>query len=470
LGALRGHGRRGGALACAIGSEPGLSESPPLMRPSELFLRDQLTQQEALLRQCEQELDAARSRLSFVDESFPARLAYVDSRECYRYHNQAYREWLGLKAEQIDGRTMREVLGETVYSEIAAPLREALAGRPRRYERTQKTVNGGTARYFVYLIPHFGDAGSVLGLYALLVDETEPQSVADSDVPISPASSEVEPGGRGKKQDVGETFQTLYDDSLVGELSEWKNAADRIRSAIRCDEFRLYGQTIKAVQRGERPLCEIYIRLMEEEDNLMPPGAFLPLAEQHHLMPEIDRWVVSNVLKHVSARRQADPDSQITGCCVNLSMDTIRDPYFPDFVRAKLAAFDVPGEALCFEIEERDACVEPVDAAQMVQELARLGCASVLCGFGRDKVSFAILKELRVGFLKIDSSIVLQILRDRSALAKLVAINRVAHTVGIKTVAEFVESDEIIMKLQEIGIDYAQGNGISSPMPLAQID
>ena len=442
------------------------------MKPSEaeLLLRDQLSQQEALLRQCEQERDAARSQLRLVDESFPAQLAYVDSREYFRYHNREYREWLGLKAEQIDGHTMREVLGETVYSEIAAPLREALAGRPRRYERTQKTANGGTARYFVYLIPHFGDAGSVLGLYALVVDETEPQSVANAEAPISLASSEVEPGAQGEEQDVGETFQALYDDSLVGEMSKWKNAADRIRSAIRRDEFRLYGQTIMVVQRGERPLCEIYIRLVEEEDNLMPPGAFLPLAEKHHLMPEIDRWVVSNVLKHVSARMRADAAWRMIGYCVNLSIDTIRDPYFPDFVRTKLALFDVPGEALCFEIEERDVCAEPADSAHMVQELARLGCSSVLCGFGRDNVSFAILKELRVGFLKIDSSIVLQILRDKSALAKLTAINRVAHTVGIKTIAEFVESEEIVAKLQEIGIDYAQGLGISAPMPLPQLN
>ena len=440
------------------------------MRPSELFLRDQLTQQEALLRKYERELNAARARLSFVDEGFPALLAYLDSKECYRYHNRAYREWLGLEAEQIDGRPMREVLGETVYAEIAAPLREALAGRARRYERTHKTANGGTARYFVYLIPHFADAGEVRGLYALVVDETELEPDRDTGAAVSPARGELEPGGRAEDQDVGETFQALYDDSLVGELSEWKDAADRIRSAIRRDEFRLYGQRIKSVQREEYALCEIYIRMVEEEVNLMPPGAFLPLAEQHGLMPEIDRWVVSNVLKHVSARMRADPARRMTGYCLNLSIDTVRDPYFPDFVRAKLASLDVPGEALCFEIEERDVYAEPVDAANMVQELARLGCASVLCGFGHDKVSFSILKDLRVGFLKIDSSIILQILRDRSALAKLVAINRVAHTVGIKTIAEFVESDEIVAKLQEIGIDYAQGLGISSPTPLAQID
>lgn len=439
------------------------------MASPDLSSRDQLTQQKALLQQREQELDAVRTRLNFVDELFPAYLAYIDTKECYRYHNREYREWLGLEAEQIDGHTMREVLGEIVYAEIATPLSEAVAGRPRRYVRTQKTANGGTARYFVYLIPHLGETGCILGLYALVVDETEPQLVTETDAPNS-AATEVKPNGLGEEQDIGETIQTLYDDSLRGELSQWRNVADRIKSAIQNNEFHLYGQPIKAVQHGKFALCEIYIRLVEEEDNLMPPGAFLPLVEQNGLMPEIDRWVVTNVLRHVSARRRANPGRHMIGYCVNLAIDTIRDPYFPDFVHAQLALFDVPGEALCFEIEERDVSAEPTDATHMVQELARLGCSSVLCGFGHDKVSFTILKELRVGYLKIDSSIILHILRDKSALAKLVAINRVAHTVGIKTIAEFVESDDIFAKLQEIGIDFAQGIGISSPMPLTQID
>lgn len=421
------------------------------------------------MRQCQRELNAARSRLSFIDELLPACLAYLDAKEYYRYHNRAYREWLGLEAGQIDGHTMREVLGENVYADISMPLKEALAGRRQRYERTQKTDNGGTARYFIQLIPRFGDTGNVLGIYALVVNETARSPVAKTNAPLPVAKSKVEPGEQGKKSDFGETFQTLYDDSLVSELGEWKNAADRIKSAIQNDEFHLYGQTIKAVGRDDMALCEVYIRMVEEEENLMPPGSFLPLAEQNGLMPEIDRWVVTNVLKHVAAGRQANPACRKISYSVNLAFDTIRDPYFPDFVRAKLALFKVQGEALCFEIEERDVNTAPGDAAHMVQELAHLGCSSILCGFGHDKVSFTVLKELRVGYLKIDSGIILQILRDKSALAKLVAINRVAHTVGIKTIAEFVESDDIFAKLKEIGADFAQGVGISSPVPLGQI-
>lgn len=443
---------------------PAESAAPPDLN---LALLDRLKQQEVLLRSCQHELNTLRLQFNFVDASMPALLAYLDTKERYRYHNRAYREWLGLDAGQINGATMREVLGETIYAEIAAPLREALSGQPRRYVRTQKTLDGGAARYFVYLIPHFGCTGSVQGLYALVMDETEaPQQGTELRAPALPPECDDECNGKDPVSDETASFQALYDNSLVGELSEWRNAADRIRAAIQRDEFRLIAQSMKSIQRSEYRLCEIYIRMAEEEENLMPPGAFLPLAEQNGLMPDIDRWVVANVLKHASAQLQADPGARGTGYCLNLSIDTIRDPYFPDFVRAKLAQFDVPAETLCFEIDEHDVSAEPADAAKMVQELARLGCHSVLCGFGRDKVSFLILKELRVGFLKIDSSIILQILRDRSALAKLVAINRVAHTIGIKTIAEFVESEDIVATLQEIGVDYAQGLAICVPAPL----
>jgi EAL domain-containing protein (putative c-di-GMP-specific phosphodiesterase class I) len=93
----------------------------------------------------------------------------------------------------------------------------------------------------------------------------------------------------------------------------------------------------------------------------------------------------------------------------------------------------------------------------------------VLGGFGRDIVSFKLLKDVPVRFLKIDSKIVLQVLRDKSAVAKLKAISHVAQSLGIGTIAEFVESDAVIAKLREIGIDYAQGLGIAAPMPLEVI-
>jgi PAS domain S-box-containing protein len=122
------------------------------MTPSEQRLCDQLAQLKARLGQCEGELRAARSQLKFIDESMPAMLAYIDSHERYLYHNRAFRDWLGLDAAQIDDRTMREVLGEDIYAGAAPRVRQAQDGKAVRYERTQKTPDGGRYRQFVYLI------------------------------------------------------------------------------------------------------------------------------------------------------------------------------------------------------------------------------------------------------------------------------------------------------------------------------
>jgi PAS domain S-box-containing protein len=439
------------------------------MTPSVQQLCDQLEQLKERLGQCEGDLAAARSQLKFIDESMPAMLAYIDAHERYLYHNRAFRDWIGLDAAQIDGRAMREVLGEAIYAGAAPRIRQALDGKAVRYERTQKSRDGGRYRQFVYLIPHFDDDGRVVGIYALLDNQMLRGPHAEPDAAGAKANA---PDGARAPAAAGDTtasIQALYDDSLVGTQTGWKNAADRIKAAIANDEFRLFAQTIRDLRTDKHSFEEIYIRLGEEEEAFMHPGAFLPVAENVGLMPEIDRWVVSNVLKWISARRQADGRRRTRPCCVILSGQTLGDPYFSEFVGAQLAMFEVPGKALRFEIQEPDASAQPVDAAHMIDELAQLGCWTVLGGFGRDIVSFKVLKDVNVRFLKIDSKIILQILRDKSAVAKLKAISHVAQSLGIGTIAEFVESDAVIERLREIGIDYAQGLGISPPAPLQDI-
>jgi PAS domain S-box-containing protein len=439
------------------------------MTPSEQRLCDQLVQLKTRLGQCEGELKAARSQLKFIDESMPAMLAYIDSHERYLYHNRAFRDWLGLDAAQIDGRTMREVLGEDIYAGAAPRVRQALDGKAVRYERTQKTPDGGRYRQFVYLIPHFGDNGDVVGIYALLDNQTLRGPHAERGATSVQANAADGPRASAVTGDTTASIQALYDDSLVGTQTGWKNAADRIKAAIVNNEFRLYAQSIRDLRTDKLSFEEIYIRLGEEEEAFMHPGAFLPVAESVGLMPEIDRWVVSNVLKWISARRQADPKRRTRACCIILSGQTLGDPYFPEFVGAQLALSDVPGKALRFEIQESDVSAQPADAAHLIGELAHLGCWTVLGGFGRDIVSFKVLKDVQVRFLKIDSKIVLQVLRDKSAVAKLKAISHVAQSLGIGTIAEFVESDAVIAKLREIGIHYAQGLGIAPPVPLKDI-
>lgn len=405
-------------------------------------------------------LEDPLARFGLIDEAMPVMLAYIDAAQRYRYHNRAFREWIGLESAQIDGHTMREVLGETVYGEIAQRVAEAISGQAMRYERTHKARGGGAQRLFIHLVPHRGDNGEVAGIFALIVDQARNGLAAARTE--APKEAPPAPG-------IGEA-QLLYDASLDMDLTGWHNAADRIRSALKNDELILYAQPIRDLRNDAAPrFYEICLRMAEEEENRMPPGAFLPLAEKYGLMSDLDRWTVTHVLKTLAARRHASPRWLTGACCVPLSRDSIADPYFADFVQGELATCGIPGEALRFELQASDVSANPADAAHLVQELARAGCHCVLSGFGRGKIDFDILKGLPVGFLRIDSSIVFRMLRDEAALGTLRAIARVARTVGIGTIAELVESEEQIARLREIGVDYAQGLAIGPPVPLKTI-
>ena len=132
-----------------------------------------------------------------------------------------------------------------------------------------------------------------------------------------------------------------------------------------------------------------------------------------------------------------------------------------------LSEHGVSSSALCFEISNAELRSINTDVAEFARRVRQCGCRVALGGFGRDRILFDLIRGFQVEFLKIDGSIIFDVLRDPVAHAKVAAISRVAKKIGVKTVAECVESDEIIGSLKEIGIDFAQGFGISRPQPLA---
>ena len=152
---------------------------------------------------------------------------------------------------------------------------------------------------------------------------------------------------------------------------------------------------------------------------------------------------------------------------INVSLATIGDTGFPEFLQLTLLEYGVPGAALCFEISGSELALKSEDVAEFARQVRQCGCRVALSGFGRDQILFDLIRGFQVDFLKIDGSIILYILRDPVYLARVTAINRVAKNIGVKTIAEMVESEEIITSLREIGIDFAQGFGISRPRPLA---
>lgn len=208
---------------------------------------------------------------------------------------------------------------------------------------------------------------------------------------------------------------------------------------------------------------ELLIRMRDEEQNMVPPGAFLPIAERFNMMPDIDRFVVRKALAACAAAN-ATAASML---CINLARASIEDRSFSEFVARALEHSGVPGQALCFEIADADAIACLPAAVSFARKLKPLGCHFTLDGFGRAGVGFEHVKALPLDFLKIDGSIILQILRVPEALTKVRAIQRVSKVIGIRTIAAMVEDEESQQRLRAVGIDFAQGFGIGRPHPFS---
>jgi len=259
----------------------------------------------------------------------------------------------------------------------------------------------------------------------------------------------------------------LLNSDLGEKDSEWDISASRVTQAIEEDKFCLFCQVIIPMKQSVN-MCthhEILIRMSEEEDNLIPPGTFLPFVEKYKMMPRLDRWVVRYVLQWLSSH-QLTPGSIFF---INIAKDTLCDRDFPDFVRGQLQETGVSAEMICFEVEEPDVSSRLTDVSRFVSEIRDYGCRIALCSFGRDPSSFDLLRSLKIDFLKIDGDMVCFMFQDPINLAKVTAINRVAHTIGIQTVAEQVETDDVIAKLREIEVDFAQGFGLGRPFSLDEL-
>jgi PAS domain S-box-containing protein len=375
----------------------------------------------------------ARAGFELVDEMMPAMLAYVDVEGVVRYHNHSYAQWLGLADGAIDGKRVAEVLGGTAYAVIEAGLAEAMQGHEVRYERTQSS-RGETFRLFVQYIPHFAAGGKVAGCFEILTDITHAAAVA----PLAP--------------------------DIAAEAAEAEGSTvDRILAALERDDFCLYSQSIVGLgpERDDHELCEVLLRLKEEERNHLPPGSFLPVAEEHGLMPQIDRWVVRKVLDAASAGARG-----VTTYMLNVSPQTIAEKPFAVFVREELASREVAAATLGFEFAESDVLANPRAYRDFIGVLEESGCRFAVSGFGLSSASVDSFKQLGAHYLKIDGGLVLSLLRYPGDLAKVKAINQAARAAGLLTVAECVENDVTRAALRHIGTDYAQGFGISMPSPM----
>jgi EAL domain-containing protein (putative c-di-GMP-specific phosphodiesterase class I) len=238
--------------------------------------------------------------------------------------------------------------------------------------------------------------------------------------------------------------------------------AARINNALEEDRFELFRQTILPLQaESEGAHYELLLRMRDETGGIIAPGLFIEAAERYSITPRIDRWVITNAFRWLVS--EADERERLSLCSINLSGQSFSDEKFLPFVIEQFQTSGLDATKICFEITETAAIASYSQANRFINALKDLGCKFALDDFGTGLSSFGYLKHFPVDFLKIDGSFVKEILHDPIDREMVRSINEIGHLTGKKTIAEFAENEEIITMLRGMGVDYAQGYGVSEP-------
>jgi diguanylate cyclase (GGDEF)-like protein/PAS domain S-box-containing protein len=270
-------------------------------------------------------------------------------------------------------------------------------------------------------------------------------------------------------KEAGRNRSSLHERELIGPGRRLSRLSwlQRIRTALAEDRFELHAQPIIALaaagQADPIPAFELLLRMRGDDDELIPPAAFLPIAERFDLVQAIDRWVVGNAVALV--RREHEAGHPVT-LSVNLSGRTMGDADFAGWLEAVLTETPVPPQRLIIEITETAAIVNLDRARALADTLQRLGCLLALDDFGAGFASFTYLKHLRFDVLKIDGEYVRGLRdnpTDRLVVAAVVAI---ARGLGTPSLAEFVTDSDTLDAVRALGVDYAQGFHLGAPVPV----
>lgn len=256
------------------------------------------------------------------------------------------------------------------------------------------------------------------------------------------------------------------DEELMQRHGEMQVVA-KINEAFEADRFVLFRQPVMPLH----PDCsggehyEILIRMLDGDDSWVAPGFFLPAAERYNIAPKMDRWVIRNALSWLA--KNPSELEKLAVCSINLSGLSLCDDNFIRFIEDQLTEFTVPPEKLCFEITETAAISNLMQAASFVKQMRQHGCTFALDDFGAGMSSYAYLKRLPVDYLKVDGLFVRDVLHDPIDRAMVKSINEIGHVFGLKTIAEYVENENILNEMREIGLDFVQGYAVGKPVSLS---
>lgn len=305
---------------------------------------------------------------------------------------------------------------------------------------------------------HWEDRSFAVSAYAGLVG-----FIIDAATPASVMKHADTACLRAKEKGIGQIQVYNEDDPSLTQrehLMDWGGRIDSILSEQRlCTRCQKIAPTNDVC--GPDTHYEILLGIRDADGRLLPPGDFLAAAERWNRISDIDRIQIASVFAWI--RRDPARFAGMGGFSINLSGQSVNSEKFMDFLHGQLSMADWPLEKITFEITETAAISEFGLAQNFIRKIRRLGCRFALDDFGSGFASYAYLKNLRVDFLKIDGAFVRDLASSDADYAFVKSMNEVGHSLGIKTVAEYVESEEIFLKLKEIGVDYVQGYHIGKP-------
>jgi diguanylate cyclase (GGDEF)-like protein len=258
---------------------------------------------------------------------------------------------------------------------------------------------------------------------------------------------------------------TEADASLTSRLGEKLQRKD-IDDALAEERFLLLYQPIVALDSDQTRLhrrVEVLLRMLDENDQIITPGAFLPAASRFGLVTQIDRWVINRVLRAYAHVFMQNPDLVVG---LNLSASSIADDSLADHLAQMLDDSVVHPGQICFEMSEASFGQNQANACSLIERLHAMGCQVAIDNFGSGLGNFAALKDLSLDFIKIEGQLIRDIGSDDVDLTMVTAINQMAHLLNIRTIAENLDNELVLPKLKSIGVDYAQGFYLGDLQPL----
>jgi diguanylate cyclase (GGDEF)-like protein len=296
-------------------------------------------------------------------------------------------------------------------------------------------------------------------------------AITDPRVDLTHAMAVAETACKAAK-DRGRNRVELYHASDLSIIRRYEdvNIAPSLRAAITENRLRLDAQLIAPMpgSGSSIPHFELLLRMIDEQGQTVGPGRFMSAAVRYQLMPAVDRWVIQETLRLLTPHAALLAEQPVI-FTINLSGQSLGDEGFAEYLIEQIRNSGIEPKALCFELTESAAIANLARAEIMMKQVRELGCGIALDDFGTGLSSLAYLRALPVDMLKIDGSFVRDVLKDPRAESMVRAIAQLARSMNLTTVAEYVETDEIRLRVASLGVDYGQGFAIARPVPFVDV-